>query len=146
MATRSRIGIENADGSVQSVYCHWDGYPSNNGQILHDHYQDRDKVEKLIALGSISSLDKEIDAPEGHTFENPASGVTVAYHRDRGETHSVKNNISSKAFFMQDIEEYGYLFTKENKWVIKDGYSAKNQEPQELSAILDKSELLISGH
>ena len=146
MATRSRIAIENADGSVQSVYCHWDGYPSNNGQILHDHYQDRAKVEQLISLGSISSLAKEVEAPEGHTYSNPASGVTVAYHRDRGEDVQIKQNVSSQAFFMQDIEEYGYLFTKENVWVIKDGYSAKRQEPQKLSAILDKSELLISGH
>lgn len=33
MATRSRIGIENQDGTVTSVYCHWDGYPENNGRI-----------------------------------------------------------------------------------------------------------------
>lgn len=146
MATRSRIGIQNEDGSVRSIYCHWDGYPSNNGQILQDHYQDRAKVEKLIELGSISSLAKEVDAPEGHTFEDPADGVTVAYHRDRGEDKSIKRNVSAEAYFMQDIEEYGYLFTKENVWVIKDGYSAKNQAPQQLSAILDKSELLVSGH
>ena len=146
MATRSRIAIENADGSVQSVYCHWDGYPSNNGQILHDHYQDRAKVEQLISLGSISSLAKEVDAPEGHTFKTPVDGVTVAYHRDRGEDIEINQSISPENFFAGDIEEYGYLFTKENVWVVKDGYSAKNQPPQKLSAILKKSELLISGH
>ena len=27
MATRSRIAIELSDGTVKSVYCHWDGYP-----------------------------------------------------------------------------------------------------------------------
>jgi hypothetical protein len=26
MATRSRIAIENQDGTVQSIYCHFDGY------------------------------------------------------------------------------------------------------------------------
>lgn len=146
MATRSRIGIQNEDGTVLSIYSHWDGYPEHNGQILHDHYQDRAKVEKLIALGSISSLKKEVDAPEGHTFETPVDGVTVAYHRDRDEELRIKQNVSPEAYFMQDIEEYGYLFTKENVWVVKDGYSEKNQAPQQLSAILDKSELLVSGH
>jgi len=146
MATRSRIGIENQDGTVTSVYCHWDGYPENNGRILNDHYQDRKKVEQLIALGSISSLDKEIDAPEGHTFENPASGVTVAYHRDRGEPLQAKKSIAVENYFAGDIEEYGYLFTKDKEWVIKDGYSARNQPPQKLSAVLDGSELLVGGH
>jgi len=146
MATRSRIGIENQDGTVTSVYCHWDGYPENNGQILHDHYQDRKKVEKLIALGSISILSKEVDAPEGHTYKTPVDGVTVAYHRDRGEPLQAKKSVYVENYFADDLEEYGYLFTKDNEWVIKDGYSAKNQPPQKLSAVLDGSELLISCH
>ena len=146
MATRSRIGIENQDGSVTSVYCHFDGYPENNGRILNDHYQDRKKVEKLIDLGSISILGKEVDAPEGHSYENPVPGVTVAYHRDRGEPLQAKKSISVENYFAGDLEEYGYLFTKDNEWVIKDGYSARNQSPQKLSAVLDGSELLVGGH
>ena len=27
MATRSRIAKQNPDGTIKSVYCHWDGYP-----------------------------------------------------------------------------------------------------------------------
>ncbi len=34
MATRSRIAIENQDGSVTSVYCHWDGHIETNGVEL----------------------------------------------------------------------------------------------------------------
>ena len=34
MGTRSRIGIRNADDSVDSIYCHWDGYPDHNGRLL----------------------------------------------------------------------------------------------------------------
>ena len=56
MATRSRIGIENEDGTVSSVYCHWDGYPSGNGRTLVEYYSDREKVKELIALGSISTF------------------------------------------------------------------------------------------
>ena len=38
MATRSRIAIEKQDGTVDSIYCHWDVYLSHNGKILFNHY------------------------------------------------------------------------------------------------------------
>jgi len=41
--------------------------------MLKEHYKDREKVEKLIALGDISSLGEEVDIPNGveHSFEKP---------------------------------------------------------------------------
>ena len=72
MATRSRIAIENQDGSVTSIYCHWDGHINSNGVILNDNYNTTDKVNELIALGDLSSLDVALDR-------------IVAYHRDNGE-------------------------------------------------------------
>ena len=60
MSTRSRIGILNDDGTVDSIYCHFDGYISNNGKILQEHYTDPAKMAELIALGDISSLAAEI--------------------------------------------------------------------------------------
>ena len=143
MATRSRIGIQNEDGSVTSVYCHWDGYPENNGDILVVHYKEREKVQKLIGLGSLSSLAPEIDAPEGHSYENPVPGVTVAYHRDRGEPMQMKQHISPENFFASDIEEYGYLYTLEGEWLVKDGGSSKTSKPQKLASILSGFETLV---
>ena len=61
MATRSRIAIEDQTGKVRSIYCHWDGYPSNNGRILLKHFRTQEKVESLIELGSISSLNKNVE-------------------------------------------------------------------------------------
>ena len=66
MGTRSTIALEYADGTVQQVYCHWDGYLSNNGMILQEHYSDPFKVRQLIDLGDISSLRPEVGAP--HPF------------------------------------------------------------------------------
>jgi len=38
MATRSRIAVQNADGTFLSIYCHWDGYPSGVGKdLLNEH-------------------------------------------------------------------------------------------------------------
>lgn len=118
MATRSRIAIEHPDGSIESIYCHWDGYPEGNGVILCEHYQDRKKVEDLIGLGSLSYLQAEVHPTGPHSFEKPQTGVTVAYHRDRGEElHKAVRHASRLGYFGSDFEEFGYLFTKENEWV-----------------------------
>ena len=83
MSTRSHIGIWNEDGSLDVIYCHWDGYPSYNGALLLHHYQDPEKIRELIALGDISSLAESVKPMEGeHTFESPQEGVVVAYGRD----------------------------------------------------------------
>jgi hypothetical protein len=123
MATRSRIGIENEDGSVSSVYCHWDGYPSHNGDLLVKHYSDRENVEALISLGAISSLRKNIVNTSGtHSFESPQEDVTIAYHRDRGEAlQEARIDESIEAYAKSDYEEYGYVFTRDNEWKVVDG-------------------------
>ena len=125
MATRSRIAIEDQDGTVRSIYCHWDGYPEHHGPILLEHYQTQEKVESLIELGAISSLHKNVEIPEGviHNFETPADGIVVAYHRDRGEEMIVPKAYGSvKAFAESDIEEYGYVFTAAGEWLFIDGH------------------------
>ena len=92
MATRSRIGLCQGAQGIESVYCHWDGYPEHNGRILLDHY-DEAKLVQLLALGDLSVLAPEIG--EQHPFsqlEVPADqrvnydNWCTFYGRDRGET------------------------------------------------------------
>jgi hypothetical protein len=87
MGTRSVIAIENDNGTVAGVYCHWDGYLAGVGHTLIDHYTDREQVRRLVAGGAMSSLGAAVEPPQGveHSFASPANGVTVFYHRDRGE-------------------------------------------------------------
>jgi hypothetical protein len=108
MATRSRIAIENQDGSITSIYCHWDGHIETNGVILNNNYNTKDKVEALIELGNLSSLDKTLE-------------TTVAYARDRGEDSHQFNNINVEELFEDgfgDIVEYVYCFTKDGIWLV----------------------------
>jgi len=128
MATRSRIAIETTDKAgervVKSIYCHNDGYVSHNGKILQEAYQDREKVEALIALGDISILGREVEPTGPHSFESPQRGVTVAYERDRGEEDvDPREDPSVAEFFESDIEEYGYLFTEEGEWLVKSSHN-----------------------
>jgi len=142
MATRSRIAIETLDhrgeAIVKSIYCHNDGYPSDNGKILADNYQAREKVEALIALGDISSLDKEVHPSGEHSFDNRQPGVTTAYHRDRGEEIiKPKVHASRAAFVKSDVEEYGYLFTLEGEWLFIDGHkNASTREAIPLASVI----------
>jgi len=110
MATRSRIAIENQDGSVTSVYCHWDGHIETNGVILNEKYNTKDKVEALITLGDISSLDETIDR-------------TVAYHRDQDDDliQTPFNNVEElfEDGFGIGIE-YVYCFTKDGIWLVNE--------------------------
>jgi hypothetical protein len=139
MATRSRIAIENQDGTVSSIYCHNDGYPSHNGIILNDHYPDRSTVEKLISLGDISSLSPEVEPTGPHSFDRPQSGTVVAYHRDRGEDLRIRRDHSIDAFAKSDVEEYGYIMTKEGSWLFIDGHKSGDERmPIPLERALSK--------
>lgn len=124
MSTHSRIGMVLEDGQVRSVYCHWDGYPSNNGVILLENYTDAEKVKKLIDLGSISSLRENVDIPEGkvHNFDSPLDDVVIAYHRDRGEDLEIRTNKDVDDFRLDDNDAWTYLF-KDGKWLVTENYS-----------------------
>lgn len=111
MSTRSNIGIQNEDGSLDVIYCHWDGYPSHNGAILLHHYQDLEKIRELIALGDISSLAAAVKPAAGeHSFESPQEGVVVAYGRDRHE-----DGIGSRHF--DTLDDYQKLMRSEGGYI-----------------------------
>jgi hypothetical protein len=119
MATRSNIAYKTPEGKIRSVYCHWDGYPAHNGEMLTRFYDSFDRVVALTDLGSISALRPNLNAQTaGHSFDTPADEVTIAYARDRGETLSIQeyDDIPS---WIEDMEEYAYLWT-DNGWLVND--------------------------
>lgn len=119
MSTRSTIAVVRADGSVKSVYCHWDGYLKHNGQVLLDGYNSQELAEKVTSLGDISFLDERYDPIGEHSFDNPEDGTTILYGRDRGEI-----GVTADSFW--DINEYhsknehqgfDYLY-KDGQWTV----------------------------
>lgn len=120
MSTRSRIGIEDHNGRVRSIYCHWDGYPEGVGKTLLEHYADPSKIEELIKLGSISVLDAEIGEKQDFDARNRDANWTLAYHRDRGEPLEVKRSNSAETYHRlatKGWEEYTYLF-RQGVWFV----------------------------
>lgn len=130
MSTSSTISILKNDGTIEQVYAHWDGYVSNNGALLLVHYQDPQKVKDLIALGNVSSLNKNVHPSEGsgHDFDKAEKGVTTFYGRDRQEED--QNPIqykNRKDFFANgDFQGYDYLYKENNqKWYFVDTENTK---------------------
>ena len=72
MGTRSTIALEYADGTVEQVYCHWDGYLEHNGVLLSKHYSNPFILRELIDLGDVSSLKPTIGTKHAFSqFEVP---------------------------------------------------------------------------
>ena len=122
MSTRSRIGRKNADGTITSIYCRFDGYPEGVGAMLAKHYTDPAKVDALMALGDIEGLNVECqNPPDGHSYDAPAKGHTVAYGRDRGED-GVDALTHAGDKWPRSGQDYTYLFDGET-WglLLRDG-------------------------
>lgn len=121
MSTRSHIGRKNEDDSVDYIYCHFDGYLSNNGEILFNHYQDINKVNQLISLGSLSKLGKEIgEKQDFDDYSTQNNDWCLAYGRDRGEDNINAIHKSNIKTAVNDADEsYFYFFdVKENRWYV----------------------------
>ena len=110
MATRGRIGVQLTDGSILSVYCHYDNYTSFNGVKLVEHFNSRDAATELIDGGDISCLwtnagwNNEI-LPE----------VGPLYYSSRG--HDTPPRLDANlGKYLANGEEYAYLFAN-GKWV-----------------------------
>ena len=109
MGTRSTIALEFADGTVQQVYCHWDGYLDHNGKILQEHYSDPFKLRDLIDLGDMSSLGERIGTQ--HAFDKAPQGECTFYGRDRKESGCEARKFKDFADYRANhqYEEYEYI-------------------------------------
>ena len=114
MATRSIIAKLDSKG-VKAIYCHNDGYLSNNGKILDQHYTHEVHVNQLLAEGDISSL--------RYTIED-----TTFYMRDRGESNKEATTLKDEsallefAFELCDAEVV-YMFAY-GSWYVYDNSNA----------------------
>lgn len=111
MATRSIIGIENKNKSIDSIYCHWDGYPQNNGKILFENYNSREKARFLINQGWNSTL------------ENSVLQVALA-RSQRSQKENEKwpqfDKFTGLMGFLkhgESIGQYSYLYTDDQGWI-----------------------------
>lgn len=97
MGTRSRVGIQNEDKSVTSIYIHWDGYPEYLGEELNENLLTEELVRNYLAEGDRSTF--ELSYKEMRNEDCPSN------------THPAKD-------WPDSDQEYQYLFVS-GKWEVK---------------------------
>lgn len=134
MGTRSTIALEYANGQVDQVYCHWDGYLEHNGKILLENYSDPFKLQKLMDLGDLSSLGAEIGdkhefdcphkygTPEYEAWTEAKRGMCTFYGRDRGEDGTQRKRFADFKDYKKEhqYEEFEYILRTDGKWYVSD--------------------------
>lgn len=140
MSTRSLVGIQNKDGSVNYVYIHSDGYLTGVGKTLFEKYSDRKKVRRLVNLGDLSSLGERIGYK--HPFDlsslypnhwtdpvmrakyeaDPRQNFTRAYGRDRGEKDVGFRTVLNLRDFKKQSSgtEFWYIRLYRSGWAYSD--------------------------
>lgn len=148
MSTRSRIGILKENGSIESIYCHLDGYPEWVGKKLYRYYNNPERIKKLINLGDISHLENNLEPnPEmehkfGHDTEQ--KNVVVAYHRDRNEDWKFVKPLLSKdikefeKFCLDSDQEFAYLYDEKNSKFLWSKIPWSSDDKMEFSNLEDK--------
>jgi hypothetical protein len=120
MSTRSRIGLELSDGSVLSVYHHWDGYPSWLGRILKTHYNSYEKAAELIDGGDMSSCwtNERWTGDRWGAYPTKIEECGPQYYSQRGDDCSPRLD-ANLTQYLCDGEEYAYLYRR-GEWVCYD--------------------------
>ena len=134
MGTRSTIAIEFADGTVQAVYCHWDGYLEHNGQILLKHYSDPFKLRDLIDLGGFSSLEATVE------------GTATTAYTQRGEELSIQKFKDIQDYYANVYgEEYDYILSMnwegKAQWYVRYWDTQGNWIPLEMAFINEQDRI-----
>lgn len=120
MSTRSNISMELPNGKYKTIYCHFDGYPEHNGELLLNYYNTKDKVEKLLSMGNLSSLAQKIDPQDGtkhsYKYEDRQHDVCVFYNRDCGVKDQEAKDLTLDNLKEAEWIDYFYIFTRNNEW------------------------------
>lgn len=146
MSTHAIIAMK-TDIGYRTIYLHNSGMPMIAGRKLLTAYNDAQKVNDLINLGDLSTLGYKLNPTNSkHSFKTPEHNVTIAYHRDNGESLNINEIVIPDGTKEEDIldilrqEEYLYVF-KDNKW-----FYAEEKRPYRLQSLDTCQEILSIMH
>ena len=79
MSTRSFICKYDADKKAyRTIYCHFDGYVKGVGAMLDANYDTESKVDALLDLGDISSLEATVEETKKKAYDESSKPRYVA--------------------------------------------------------------------
>ena len=121
MGTHSIIAKQIGEDKYLTIFCHYNGYPDDNGATLLKHYNTPERVDALFALGYLEILrEKTEPSPQTpHTADAPQPGVTVAMRRDMELSGCEAVEMTHEELIEPEYEgiEYTYIFNQEGKWL-----------------------------
>ena len=105
MSTRSFICKYDTDKKAyRAIYCHFDGYVEGVGAMLDANYDTESKVDALLDLGDISSLESTVEETRKNAYKNS---------QPRYLTHITDNEEVTNS----DIE-FVYLYVSKGLWQV----------------------------
>jgi hypothetical protein len=113
MGTRSTIALEFADGTVEQVYCHWDGYLAHNGQILRDHYMNPFKVKQLLALGGFSSLSETVEGTAATAYTQRGEDISIEKFKDY-EDYKANHQYEEYDYILRQVDGKAVWFVSDH--------------------------------
>lgn len=112
VSTRARFGILNSNGTITSVYHHWDGYPDWLGKRLVENYSDENKLREVMNGGDMSSIESD------RTWNSTTREPQPLYYKERGENCPAKMSLNLSVYHEHAKDcgaEFWYLF-HDGKW------------------------------
>ena len=106
MSTTAAISFMERTDFIKTAIVNFDGYPSNTGRMLKEHYTNSDKVRDLLEGGDFRSMEEELDDIEYY-------GALSDRMTSSNSLHEAVNQVSCSA-------DYHYVFDGET-WSMVDG-------------------------
>ena len=132
MGTRSRVGVQHG-GVIKSVYCHFDGYLSHTGTMLHRYY-DSIRANELVARGDNSGIQQSFG--EMHFYAEQEE-----VEADWAVAHSLEE-------FLDQVSACGaeyYYIMKDGVWYAGCTYATEGLTNGKLTLLADAlADLLIA--
>jgi hypothetical protein len=112
MSTRSTIAIENENGTIKKVYCHYDGYIKHTGRILLNQYSSP-------ALWRELCYGKDI---RGFMTTEVAGFFVPSFFDNPDEAPMFLHEYANMSEYVASIDhvfhEYNYLMLKDGEMVV----------------------------
>lgn len=157
---RVRIGIENEDGTLKTIYCSADGYLPEMGQYLINNWNSEQRARMIVDGGPISYLGQFFDKEEADSHYQEfikkchKANIDTNHVEEFANIRTVLRNAkeygeeiweSMESFLDHDCFKFpfGLYLYKEGKWFwIGQGYDNSNiiaLPPIELSKAVEEA-------
>jgi hypothetical protein len=118
--TQATISLLKSNGMIESIDCDNGGALYQMGWLLYTEYQDAEKIKKLISLGSLIKLKKDIDIPPSVEHSDYYEQKDICVFKDRDAMKIAPSKHYTMTQYIEKMSQYihkDYLFDeKENQW------------------------------